>query len=92
MINKKVKETKTGVKISFSGEVKKENIIKMVENCATGQCECMSDATKKKIQNMEVKGTDGDVELELTGDVEKKEIEEALKKSKVLNKKNQIKN
>ena len=85
VINKKVNATQTGVKISFTGEVKKENIVKMVENCATGQCECMSDATKKKIQNMEVKGEDGAVELELTGEIEKEEIEAALQRSKVLN-------
>ena len=85
MINKSVNTTQSGVKISFTGEVKKDSIIKMVENCATGQCECMSDATKKKIQNMEVKGEDGAVELELTGDIAKEEIEAALQRSKVLN-------
>ncbi len=84
-MNKTVNVTQDGVKISFTGEVKKENIVKMVENCATGQCECMSEATKKKIQNMEVKGEDGAVELELTGDIAKEEIEEALQRSKVLN-------
>ena len=84
-MNKTVNATQHGVKISFTGEVKKENIVKMVENCATGQCECMSEATKKKIQNMEVKGEDGAVELELTGDIAKEEIEAALQRSKVLN-------
>jgi hypothetical protein len=58
----------------------------MVENCATGQCECMSDETKKKITIMQVDGKDGDVELNLTGDVKQEEIEAALAKSKVLNK------
>jgi len=86
-MKKDVQKTLNGVKISFTGEVKKENIVKMVENCATGQCECMSDATKKRIQNMEVKGEDGAVELELTGDIAKEEIEAALKRSKVLNNK-----
>ncbi|RUM45612.1 MAG: hypothetical protein DSY46_02440 [Hydrogenimonas sp.] len=85
MMNKTVNATQHGVKISFTGEVKKENIVKMVQNCATGQCECMSEATKKKIQNMEVKGEDGAVELELTGDIAKEEIEAALQRSKVLN-------
>lgn len=85
MINKSINTTQSGVKISFTGEVKKENIVKMVENCATGQCECMSDATKKRIQNMEVKGKDGAVELELTGEIAKEEIEAALQRSKVLN-------
>jgi len=85
VINKSINTTQSGVKISFTGEVKKENIVKMVENCATGQCECMSDATKKRIQNMEVKGKDGAVELELTGEIAKEEIEAALQRSKVLN-------
>ncbi len=84
-MQKNVNTTNTGVKISFTGEVKKQNIVKMVENCATGQCECMSDETKKKIQNMEVSGSDGEVALDLTGDVSKEEIEAALAKSKVLN-------
>ena len=84
-MQKNVNTTNTGVKISFTGEVKKQNIVKMVENCATGQCECMSDETKKKIQNMEVSGNDGEVALDLTGDVSKEEIEAALAKSKVLN-------
>jgi len=44
----------------------------------------MSDATKRKIQNMQVRGDDGAVELELTGEIAKEEIEAALKRSKVL--------
>ena len=85
-MNKNVFKTNKGVKINFTGVVQKQQIVKMVENCATGQCECMSDATKKKISNMQVEGKDGNVELQLTGDVAKEEIEKALAKSKVLNK------
>ncbi len=85
-MNKNVFKTNEGVKIKFTGVVQKQQIVKMVENCATGQCECMSDATKKKISNMQVEGKDGNVELQLTGDVAKEEIEKALAKSKVLNK------
>jgi len=85
-MNKNVFKTNEGVKIKFTGVVEKQQIVKMVENCATGQCECMSDATKKKISNMQVEGKDGNVELQLTGDVAKEEIEKALAKSKVLNK------
>ena len=84
-MNKNVNTTNSGVKISFSGEVKKQNIVSMVENCSTGACECMSDETKSKIKNMQVSGKDGDVELDLTGDISKEEIETALAKSKVLN-------
>lgn len=85
MIEKKVTKLNNGVKINFTGVVQKQNIIKMVENCATGSCECMSDETKAKVKDMKVTGKDGDVKLELSGDVNKKEIEAALAKSKVLN-------
>ena len=85
-MNKKVFKTGDGVKIQFSGAVAKQQIIKMVENCSTGACECMSDDTKKKISNMQVDGKDGDVKLHLEGEVTKEEIEAALAKSKVINK------
>lgn len=84
-MQKNVKATNSGVKISFLGEVKKQNIVTMVENCSTGACACMSDETKMKIKDMQVSGTDGSVELELTGDINKEEIEAALAKSKVIN-------
>ena len=84
-MNKSVNLTNNGVKISFSGEVKKQNIVTMVENCSTGKCDCMSDETKKKIEGMEVTGQDGNVELNLSGDISKEEIEKALANSKVLN-------
>ncbi|MCH9740099.1 MAG: hypothetical protein K0U38_04555 [Epsilonproteobacteria bacterium] len=85
-MEKNVFKTNAGVKISFTGAVEKQQIVQMVQNCATGQCECMSDETKKKITNMQVEGKDGEVELNLTGEVKKEEIEAALAKSKVLNK------
>ena len=85
-MQKNVFKVGQGVKINFTGVVQKQQIVKMVENCATGKCECMSDATKKKISNMQVEGKDGDVELKLDGAVTKEEIEKALAKSKVLNK------
>ncbi len=84
--HKNVFKTGEGVKISFTGEVEKKNILKMVENCATGSCECMTDETKEKITNMQVSGQDGDVSLDLSGNVSKEEIEAALARSKVLNK------
>ena len=84
-MNKNVFKTGEGVKISFTGSVEKQNIIKMVENCTTGACECMSDETKAKITDMEVSGQDGDVKLDLSGDISKEEIEAALARSKVIN-------
>ena len=85
-MQKNVIKTNSGVKIAFTGVVEKQSIVKMVENCATGQCECMSDETKKKITDMQVSGKDGDVSLNLSGDVSEEEIKAALAKSKVLNK------
>ena len=84
-MKKNVFSTNNGVNIKFSGEVKKQNIVTMVQNCSTGQCECMSDDTKAKIKDMKVDGVDGDVSLKLSGDISTQEIEEALAKSKVLN-------
>ncbi len=84
-MKKNVFKTGEGIKINFTGVVEKQQIVKMVENCSTGACECMSDETKKKITNMQVDGVDGDVELNLSGDIAKEEIEKALAKSKVIN-------
>ena len=84
-MQKNVFKIDEGVKINFTGMVQKAQIVKMVENCATGACECMSDETKKKITNMQVEGKDGNVELKLLGDLKKEEIEKALANSKVLN-------
>lgn len=83
-IKKDVSKTNRGVNIKFSGAVKKESVVKMVQNCKTGTCECMSDDTKKKIKDMQVSGEDGEVLLELSGEIAKEEIEAALSKSKVL--------
>ncbi len=83
-MEKHVSKTNQGIKINFTGKVEKQHIVKMVENCATGTCECMSDETKKKITNMEISGKDGDVALDLSGEISKEEIEAALANSKVL--------
>ncbi|WP_297486250.1 hypothetical protein [Sulfurimonas sp.] len=85
-MKKEVSKTNDGVKINFLGEVKKDNIVTMVQNCSTGKCECMSDDTKAKIKDMKVHGEDGDVNLSLEGDVSVDEIHAALAKSKVINK------
>ena len=85
-MKKDVSKTNSGVKINFFGEVEKKNIVKIVQNCSTGQCECMSDDTKAKIKTMNVDGVDGNVELNLDGDVSVEEIKTALSKSKIVNK------
>jgi len=84
-MEKKVLKTGEGVKINFLGGVQKQNIVTMVQNCSTGKCECMSDDTKAKIKDMQVSGEDGDVKLDLKGDISVEEIQDALAKSKVIN-------
>ena len=86
MITKNVFKTDAGVKIAFSGAIKKDSVIKMVENCATGSCACMSDESKEKIKDMKVSGLDGEVALDLVGSgLTTAEIEAALKRSTVIN-------
>jgi len=84
-MEKKVFKVDEGVKINFTGAVEKQNIASMVQNCSTGQCECMSDETKAKVKDMQVSGEDGNVELKLSGDVSVEEIQAALAKSKIIN-------
>ena len=83
-MQKKVSKTDFGVKINFLGEVQKNNIVTMVNNCSTGKCECMSDTTKAKIKDITVDGLDGDVELSLNGSISVDEIQTALAKSKLI--------
>ncbi len=84
-MQKNVSKTQNGVKINFLGSVAKQNIVSMVQNCTTGGCECMNDDTKAKIKDMQVEGSDGNVELLLEGDISVEEIQIALEKSKMLN-------
>ena len=85
-MKKEIKKTNEGVKISFSGDVKKQNIVTMVQNCSKGKCECMSEDTKKKIKDIKVEGENGKIQLSLEGNINIKEIQEAIDKSKELNK------
>lgn len=84
-MHRNVQKIDNGINITFTGTVQKQKIINMVENCNTGNCDCMSNATKTKITNMQVSGSDGEVNLALSGDLTTQEIEEALAKSKVIN-------
>jgi len=84
---KKAEVTKhlSGIKVAFSGSVEKQNVVSMVQRCQGGQCDCMSDESKKKIEGLEVSGEDGNVSLTIKGDVDVEEIKAALKKSPLLN-------
>ena len=73
-----------GVKITFTGGVAKQNVVEMVERCQTGKCDCMSDESKHKIVDMSISGEDGNVELNIEGDLDIDEIQEAVSKSPLI--------
>jgi len=83
---KKAEVTKelSGIRVAFTGAVEKQNVVSMVQRCQGGQCDCMSEASKKKIEGLEVSGEDGNVQLTISGDLDVGEIEAALKKSPLL--------
>ncbi len=80
-----VNKLSSGVNISFSGDVQKGTIFKMVENCSEGKCDCMSDDTKKKIKDMRVEEIEDGLKITIDGEINKQEIEDALSRSKILN-------
>ncbi len=73
-----------GVKITFSGAVEKKNVVEMVERCQTGKCDCMSDESKEKIKDMSIGGEDGNVELNIEGNLDIEEIKIAVSKSPLI--------
>lgn len=75
---------KDSVKIKFNGSVKKKNVVEMVERCQNGQCKCMSEESKKKIENLEISDEKGRVELIISGKLNKQEIEDALSRSPLI--------
>ena len=76
---------KDGLKIKFSGGVKRKNVVEMVERRQSGQCECMSQESKEKIKKMHVSESLNEVELTITGDLDIEEIQEAVSKSPLVN-------
>ncbi len=84
-IEKIVTKSADGVSVKLTGFVTKEQVEAMVGNCKSGGCECMSDTTKGKIEDIQISGKDGEVTLAISGNIGKEEIQEALSKSKILN-------
>ena len=79
-----VTKQSNGVKITFSGAVQKQNVVEMVQRCQTGKCDCMSDESKDKIKDMSISGVDGNVELNIEGDLNVSEIQTAVSKSPLI--------
>jgi len=84
MIEKNLTKTHNGITIDFTGTIKKETVFTMVQNCKNGQCDCMNDTTKAKIKDMKVHGKDGNVSLELSGNIDTTEILTALERSQLI--------
>jgi len=82
--NANVSALNNGVKITFTGAVAKQNVVEMVERCQTGKCDCMSDESKEKIKDMSISGEDGNVELNIKGDLDVSEIQAAVSKSPLI--------
>lgn len=74
----------SGIRVAFSGDIAKQSVVSMVERCQAGQCDCMSSDAKQKIEGLEVRGEDGNVELTISGELTAEEIEAALAKSPLL--------
>ncbi|ABB44335.1 hypothetical protein Suden_1057 [Sulfurimonas denitrificans DSM 1251] len=70
-----------GVSIKFSSTIKKNTVIEMVKKCKTGKCDCMSDESKQKIKDMDITGSDGNMELKISGNLDVEEIKKAISKS-----------
>lgn len=64
------------------GNVCLEKVQEIVESCKTGKCDCMSDATKQKVEFIQVKLIGGKPAIEIKGDIRQEEIQEAISKSK----------
>jgi len=73
-----------GVKVTFSGDIAKQNVVSLVERCQSGKCDCMSEDAKAKIEQLNVSGEDGHVELSISGDLDVKEIEAAVAASPLI--------
>lgn len=78
-----VKQKEDGVIVQVvEDNISIEKVEEIVNNCKTGQCDCMSDTTKQKVKFIQVKLVNGKPAIEIDGDITQKEIEEAISKSK----------
>ena len=78
-----VKKTADGVLIEITS--RKDSDLKavqgMVENCATGACDCMKPETKEKVEGMEFKTVEGKSGIYIKGNLSVEEIHETMDRS-----------
>jgi len=85
-MEKNLSQTTNDTPMSFTAVVQKDESSKIVENCSHhAQCDCMQRDNKHAIKEMDIEELgDGEIKIVLTGNRDKQEIEEAIKRSKVI--------
>ena len=85
MLKNKVSKTDAGINIKFFGNVEKEKIQNMVEDCASGECSCNCDPLlMEKVEDMCVNEDNGEVSISLKGkSIKIEEIENAIKECSI---------
>ena len=80
MLEKYVVKIDKGAHVKFQGDVKIDDVQKMVDSCRTGGCGCSCDkGVMDTIEEKSVGGIDGDVTISLIGsDIEVSDIESAM--------------
>ncbi|WP_291525173.1 hypothetical protein [Acidithiobacillus sp.] len=76
-----VQKTAEGVAVHVDQSVEAKKVFAMVENCQTGQCDCMSTQTKAKVTGMEVRQGENGTEIHIAGNLTPEEIAEAMARS-----------
>ena len=76
-----VQKTAEGVAVHVDNSVEAKKVFAIVENCQTGQCDCMSAETKAKVTGMEVVQGENGTQIHIAGDLNPEEITAAMARS-----------
>ena len=79
-----VKKTDDGVVIEIDSRVESDiaAVQKMVENCATGKCDCMTTEVKNKVSSMKFEPMiNGNYGIKINGSVTVRDIHETIDRS-----------
>ena len=79
-------EGEKGVEVVLSGDVTVKQTLQMVEECSTGSCSCCTPTFMEQITNIDVAGQDGEVRIQVEGNVKLEELEEIEKNLSSCNK------
>lgn len=66
----KINNTASGISATLTG-LKMKDVTAKIEACQEGSCECACDPeVMKKIQNIEISGSDSETNITVTGDID----------------------